>query len=49
LKGKTLTAAGYAQVLNYYHSHFQKAGWAQQYLFFDHLLASREKRKGGAS
>lgn len=44
LKGKTLTAAGYAQVLQYYQSHFQKAGWAQQYLFFDHLLESREKR-----
>jgi N-glycosylase/DNA lyase len=47
LKGKSLTAAGYAQVLNYYHTHFEKAGWAQQYLFFDHLLASREKRKAG--
>jgi N-glycosylase/DNA lyase len=46
LKGKSVTAAGYAQVLNYYHSHFQKAGWAQQYLFYDHLLDSREKRKG---
>jgi N-glycosylase/DNA lyase len=46
LKGKTLTPSGYAQVLNYYHTHFEKAGWAQQYLFFDHLLESREKRKG---
>ncbi|MEO8284958.1 MAG: DNA glycosylase [Chloroflexota bacterium] len=46
LKGKSVSAAGYAQVLNYFHSHFQKAGWAQQYLFFDHLLESREKRKG---
>jgi N-glycosylase/DNA lyase len=46
LRGKTLTAAGYAQVLNYFHSHFEKAGWAQQYLFYDHLLDSREKRKG---
>lgn len=45
LKGKTLTPAGYAQVLAYYHTHFEKAGWAQQYLFFDHLLASREKRR----
>lgn len=44
LKGKTLTASGYAQVLQYYQSHFQKAGWAQQYLFYDHLLESREKR-----
>jgi N-glycosylase/DNA lyase len=46
LKSKTLTPAGYAQVLSYYHTHFQKAGWAQQYLFYDHLLASREKRRG---
>jgi N-glycosylase/DNA lyase len=46
LKSKTPTSAGYAQVLNYYHSHFQKAGWAQQYLFYDHLLESREKRRG---
>ena len=44
LKGKSVTPAGYAQVLNYYHSHFDKAGWAQQYLFYDHLLESREKR-----
>ncbi len=46
LRSKTPTAAGYAQVLNFYHTHFQKAGWAQQYLFYDHLLASREKRRG---
>lgn len=45
LRGKTLTAAGYAQVLNFFHSHFQKAGWAQQYLFYDHLLESRTKRE----
>ncbi len=44
LKGKSLTPAGYAQVLNFYHSHFEKAGWAQQYLFYDHLLESRAKR-----
>ncbi len=44
LKGKSVTAAGYAQVLNYFHSHFRKAGWAQQYLFYDHLLESRLKR-----
>ena len=44
LKGKSLTPAGYAQVLNFFHSRFEKAGWAQQYLFFDHLLESRAKR-----
>lgn len=44
LKGKTLTASGYAQVLQYFHTHFQKAGWAQQYLFYDHLLESRARR-----
>ena len=44
LKGKSVSASGYAQVLNYYHSHFEKAGWAQQYLFYDHLLESRAKR-----
>jgi N-glycosylase/DNA lyase len=45
LKGKSPTASGYAQVLAYYHTHFQKAGWAQQYLFYDHLLASRENSR----
>jgi N-glycosylase/DNA lyase len=45
LRGKSPTASGYAQVLAYYHTHFQKAGWAQQYLFYDHLLASREKSR----
>ena len=44
LKGKSLTASGYAQVLNFFHSRFEKAGWAQQYLFYDHLLESRAKR-----
>lgn len=44
LKGKSPSAAGYAQVLNFFHSRFQKAGWAQQYLFYDHLLESRIKR-----
>ncbi len=43
LRGKSPTAAGYAQVLGYFHTHFQKAGWAQQYLFYDHLLESRAK------
>jgi N-glycosylase/DNA lyase len=45
LRGKSPTASGYAQVLAYYHTHFKKAGWAQQYLFYDHLLASREKSR----
>jgi N-glycosylase/DNA lyase len=49
LRGKTLTPTGYAQVLNYYQNHFEKAGWAQQYLFYDHLLESREKRKARES
>jgi N-glycosylase/DNA lyase len=44
LKAKSLTDAGYAQVLNFYQSRFQKAGWAQQYLFYDHLLESRARR-----
>jgi N-glycosylase/DNA lyase len=44
LKGKSLTPSTYAQVINYYQSHFEKAGWAQQYLFYDHLLESRAKR-----
>jgi N-glycosylase/DNA lyase len=44
LRGKTLTPAAYAQVLAFYQSRFEKAGWAQQYLFYDHLLESREKR-----
>lgn len=44
LKGKSLTQAGYAQVLNFFQSNFQKAGWAQQYLFYDHLLDSRVRR-----
>lgn len=44
LKGKSPSAAGYAQVLSFFHSRFEKAGWAQQYLFYDHLLESRAKR-----
>jgi N-glycosylase/DNA lyase len=44
LRGKTLTPSGYSQVLNFFHSRFEKAGWAQQYLFYDHLLESRAKR-----
>jgi N-glycosylase/DNA lyase len=44
LRGKSLTPAAYAQVLAFYQSRFDKAGWAQQYLFYDHLLESREKR-----
>jgi N-glycosylase/DNA lyase len=46
LRSKTLTPAAYAQVLAFYQSTFEKAGWAQQYLFYDHLLESREKRPG---
>ena len=47
LKGKSPSAAGYAQVLSFFHSRFEKAGWAQQYLFYDHLLESRARRDGG--
>jgi N-glycosylase/DNA lyase len=43
LKGRSLTPAAYAQVVNFFQSHFVKAGWAQQYLFYDHLLASRAR------
>ena len=43
LRGKSPSAAGYAQVLGYFQTHFQKSGWAQQYLFYDHLLESRAK------
>ena len=43
LKGKSPSAAGYAQVLTYFQSNFDKAGWAQQYLFYDHLLESRAR------
>lgn len=45
LRGKSLTPAAYAQILQFYQARFEKAGWAQQYLFFDHLLESRAKRK----
>ena len=41
LRGKSLTPAAYAQVLQFFQMHFQKPGWAQQYLFYDHLLESR--------
>jgi N-glycosylase/DNA lyase len=44
LRGKSLTQAGYAQVLSFFQGRFEKAGWAQQYLFYDHLLESRERR-----
>jgi N-glycosylase/DNA lyase len=45
LKGKSLTPAGYAKVLDFFQSRFDKAGWAQQYLFYDHLLESRARRR----
>jgi N-glycosylase/DNA lyase len=48
LRGKSLTPAAYAQVLQFYQTRFAKAGWAQQYLFYDHLLESRARR-GGSS
>jgi hypothetical protein len=44
LRGKSLTPSAYAQVLQFYQTRFVKAGWAQQYLFFDHLLESRARR-----
>ena len=44
LKGKSVSTSGYAQVLGFFQSRFEKAGWAQQYLFYDHLLESRAKR-----
>ncbi|MDQ5823355.1 MAG: hypothetical protein M3441_03975 [Chloroflexota bacterium] len=44
LRGKSLTPTAYGQVLQFFQSRFQKAGWAQQYLFYDHLLESRAKR-----
>lgn len=47
LKGKSPGTSGYKQVLNYFHTHFVKAGWAQQYLFYDHLLESRARRAQG--
>lgn len=49
LRGKSLTPNGYAQVLQFFQTRFQKAGWAQQYLFYDHLLESRAKRGGRQS
>lgn len=44
LRGKTLTPTAYGQVLQFFQTRFEKAGWAQQYLFYDHLLESRAKR-----
>lgn len=46
LRGKSPGPAGYAQVVSYFQTHFVKPGWAQQYLFYDHLLASRTRRAG---
>ena len=44
LRGKTLTPTAYGQVLQFFQGRFEKAGWAQQYLFYDHLLESRARR-----
>jgi N-glycosylase/DNA lyase len=44
LRGKSLTPTAYGQVLQFFQSRFQKPGWAQQYLFYDHLLESRARR-----
>jgi N-glycosylase/DNA lyase len=42
LRGKSLTDARYAQIAGFWREHFGPyAGWAQQYLFYDHLLEAR--------
>ncbi len=44
LRGRSLTPSLYAQVLQFFQTRFEKPGWAQQYLFYDHLLESRARR-----
>jgi N-glycosylase/DNA lyase len=43
LRGRSLTPSLYAQVLQFFQTRFEKPGWAQQYLFYDHLLESRAR------
>ncbi|HMA33832.1 MAG TPA: DNA glycosylase [Chloroflexia bacterium] len=49
LRGKSLTAALYARIAAFWRQHFGPyAGWAQQYLFYDHLLAARRSGRSPA-
>lgn len=49
LRGKSLTPARYAQIAAFWRDHFGPyAGWAQQYLFYDHLLAARRTGRSPA-
>ncbi len=49
LRGKSLTAARYAQIATFWRDHFGPyAGWAQQYLFYDHLLEARRTGRSPA-
>ncbi len=45
-KQKTLTPAVYQQIVEHFQSMFgQYAGWAQEYLFYDHLMRSRPDKE----
>ncbi len=49
LRGKSLTPARYAQIAAFWRDHFGLyAGWAQQYLFYDHLLEARRTGRSPA-
>jgi N-glycosylase/DNA lyase len=50
LRGKSLTDALYAKIATFWRQHFGPyAGWAQQYLFYDHLLAARQAGRSPAA
>jgi N-glycosylase/DNA lyase len=49
LRGKSLTDALYARIATFWRQQFGPyAGWAQQYLFYDHLLEARRTGRSPA-
>ncbi len=50
LHGKSLTDALYGRIATFWREHFGPyAGWAQQYLFYDHLLEARRTGRSPAA
>ncbi|HUS14016.1 MAG TPA: DNA glycosylase [Chloroflexia bacterium] len=50
LRGKSLTDALYARIATFWRQQFGPyAGWAQQYLFYDHLLEARRTGRSPAA
>ncbi|MGI8587556.1 MAG: DNA glycosylase [Chloroflexia bacterium] len=50
MRGKSLTDAAYGRIAGFWRQHFGPyAAWAQQYLFYDHLLEARRTGRSPAA